>query len=110
MAVDIITPEIYETSGFPRRGLPPAARRESRCTGTRTPPDGVPGFWAVTRYDDVVHVSRHPELFSSHVRTSMFEELTDDDVAAVRHDDAVHGPAAAHAAAQARSTGASRPA
>src|SRR5689334_17782077 len=24
-----------------------------------------PGFWAVTRYDDVVHVSRHPELFIS---------------------------------------------
>ncbi len=24
-----------------------------------------PGFWALTRYDDVVHVSRHPELFIS---------------------------------------------
>jgi cytochrome P450 len=24
-----------------------------------------PGFWAVTRYDDVVHVSRHPDVFIS---------------------------------------------
>ena len=24
-----------------------------------------PGYWALTRYADVVHVSRHPELFVS---------------------------------------------
>ena len=24
-----------------------------------------PGYWAVTRYADVMHVSRHPELFAS---------------------------------------------
>lgn len=28
-------------------------------------PQGGPGFWAVTKYADVVHVSKHPKLFSS---------------------------------------------
>jgi cholest-4-en-3-one 26-monooxygenase len=80
MAVDIITPEIYETSGFPDAGFR-RLRRKSPVHWHEDPAHHVPGFWAVTRYDDVVHVSRHPELFSSRVRTSMFEEFTDDDVA-----------------------------
>ena len=80
MAVDIITPEIYETNGFPDADFR-RLRRESPVHWHEDPDRDVPGFWAVTRYDDVVHVSRHPELFSSHVRTSMFEEFADDDVA-----------------------------
>jgi cholest-4-en-3-one 26-monooxygenase len=80
MAVDIITPEIYETSGFPEGDFR-RLRRESPVFWHEDPARGVPGFWAVTRYDDVVHVSRHPELFSSHARTSMFNELADDDIA-----------------------------
>lgn len=28
-------------------------------------PSGSPGFWAATRHEDVVHVSKHAELFSS---------------------------------------------
>ena len=80
MAVDIITPEIYEASGFPDADLR-RLRHESPVHWHEDPDHGVPGFWAVTRYDDVVHVSRHPELFSSRVRTSMFEEFTDEDIA-----------------------------
>lgn len=33
-----------------------------------TPIEGFetgPGFWSVTRYDDIMHVSRHPEIFQS---------------------------------------------
>jgi cytochrome P450 len=33
-----------------------------------------PGFWAVSRYDDVAHVSRHPELFSSYAGTTILAE------------------------------------
>jgi cholest-4-en-3-one 26-monooxygenase len=36
---------------------------------------GWPGFWAVTGHEDVVHVSRHPEIFSSAQRLSLFGEL-----------------------------------
>src|SRR5262245_19038520 len=80
MPVDIITPEIYETSGFPDAGFR-RLRREAPVYWHQDPNETSPGFWAVTKYDDVVHVSRHPELFSSFRRTSMFEEFTEDDIA-----------------------------
>jgi cholest-4-en-3-one 26-monooxygenase len=83
MPIDIITPEIYEIGGFPDAGFR-RLRRESPVHWHEDPYDGVPGFWAITKYDDVVHVSRSPELFSSYARTSMFEEFTDDDVALYR--------------------------
>jgi cytochrome P450 len=34
-----------------------------------------PGYWALTRYDDVAFVSKHPEIFSSAVGTSALNEL-----------------------------------
>jgi cholest-4-en-3-one 26-monooxygenase len=83
MAVDIITPDLYEARGFPENEFR-RLRRESPVHWHADPSADVPGFWAVTRYDDVVHVSRHPELFSSHARTSMFEEFADEDVALYR--------------------------
>jgi cholest-4-en-3-one 26-monooxygenase len=39
------------------------------------------GFWAVTRYDDCVHVNRDWEHFSSARRTSLFPEMDDDQLA-----------------------------
>jgi cytochrome P450 len=35
---------------------------------------GEPGYWAVLRHADVVHVSRHPELFSSWLGGVMLED------------------------------------
>ncbi len=32
-----------------------------------------PGYWAVTRYDDVVEVSRHPQTFGSHPNTMIHD-------------------------------------
>jgi cytochrome P450 len=41
-----------------------------------------PGYWAVTRYDDVVEVSRHPDVFSSHRGgTQIFDPPTAEDLA-----------------------------
>ena len=34
-----------------------------------------PGYWALTRYEDVAFVSKHPEIFSSAVGTSALNEL-----------------------------------
>jgi cytochrome P450 len=45
-------------------------------------PDGT-GFWAVTRYTDVLHVSRHPELFSSRAGIRM-EDMDAEENAARR--------------------------
>lgn len=83
MPIDIITPEIYERGGFPDEGFH-RLRREAPVRWHQDPDASSPGFWAVTKYDDVVHVSRHPELFSSYARTSMFDEFTDEDIALYR--------------------------
>ncbi|MBB2910383.1 cholest-4-en-3-one 26-monooxygenase [Streptosporangium becharense] len=45
---------------------------------------GWPGFWAVTRHADVTAVSRNPSVFSSYRRLSLFEEMSDGDVAVQR--------------------------
>jgi cholest-4-en-3-one 26-monooxygenase len=34
-----------------------------------------PGYWALTRYEDVVFVSKNPEIFSTEVGTSVLNEL-----------------------------------
>ncbi len=38
---------------------------------------GWPGFWAVTKHEDVTQVTRHPEIFSSARRTAVFKEWSD---------------------------------
>jgi cytochrome P450 len=55
-----------------QRELRLAVLREERPVSWHRPAEGGllsdendPGFWAITRHADVVHVSRHPELFSS---------------------------------------------
>jgi cholest-4-en-3-one 26-monooxygenase len=83
MPIDIITSEIYERGGFPDEHFF-RLRREDPIYWHEDPFVASPGFWAVTKYDDVVHISRHPELFSSRERTSMFEEFSPDDVALYR--------------------------
>ncbi len=46
-----------------------------RKAETVAPEIGWPGFWAVTRHADVEQLSRHPELFSSARRLSLFGEV-----------------------------------
>jgi cholest-4-en-3-one 26-monooxygenase len=79
MKIDIIDPAVYGARGIPHEQFQ-WLRANDPVHWHYDPNEGVPGFWAITRHEDVVHVSRHPELFSSHLRTSMFEELTDDEV------------------------------
>src|SRR3954452_12299167 len=46
-------------------------------------PDG-PGFWAITKYDDVRMISRQPKLFSSYARGVMMPEPDEAGLAANR--------------------------
>ncbi|XRQ04159.1 cytochrome P450 [Actinomadura welshii] len=78
--IDIIDPGVYERGGIPHQQFA-WLRDNDPVHWHRDPNDGVPGFWAVTRHEDVVQVSRRADPFSSHERTSMFEEFTDDDIA-----------------------------
>ncbi|MEV6985667.1 cytochrome P450 [Sphaerisporangium sp. NPDC051017] len=39
---------------------------------------GWPGFWAITKHEDVVHVSRNSEIFSSARRLALFNEVPEE--------------------------------
>ncbi|GAA3678230.1 cytochrome P450 [Nonomuraea antimicrobica] len=80
MHIDLVDRDLYATAGPPHDQL--------AWLRTNSPVhwhEGEPGFWAVTRYEDVVHVSRHSELFSSHRRLALFDEMAEDQVALQRH-------------------------
>ncbi len=52
------------TSGQPYPAFK-AMREAAPVCWCKEPPELGAGFWALTRYDDVKHVSLHPEVFSS---------------------------------------------
>ena len=77
--INLIDPGAYERSGIPhdqltwlRQHAPVFWHDEGGGGGS------WPGFWAVTRHEDVEHVSRHPDLFSSHRRLALFNETPED--------------------------------
>src|SRR5215203_2375341 len=43
-----------------------------------------PGFWAITKYDDIRMISRQPKLFSSYARGVMMAEADDEGLFAQR--------------------------
>jgi cytochrome P450 len=47
--------------------------------------DGQAGYWAVLRHADLVHVARHPELFSSWEGSVVLEDLAPDQLDLMRH-------------------------
>jgi len=73
MDIDLVDPDLYATGGIPHEQF---RWLREHAPVYRHP--GSPDFWAVTRYDDVVHVSRHPEIFSSHRRLALFHEPTEE--------------------------------
>ena len=72
--IDVIDPDVYERGGMPHDRF--AWLRDNDAVHWHPDPnESVPGFWAVTRYADIVQVSRHPEVYSSHRRLAVFEEV-----------------------------------
>ncbi|TYB63369.1 cytochrome P450 [Nonomuraea sp. PA05] len=79
MHIDLVDRDIYANAGPPHDQL--------AWLRTNSPVhwhEGEPGFWAVTRYEDVVHVSRHSDLFSSHRKLALFDDLPEDQIALQR--------------------------
>lgn len=75
MHIDLVDRDQYAASGPPHEQL-----RWLRANEPVYRHEGEPAFWAVTRYEDVVHVSRHSELFSSHRRLALFDEVPQEQV------------------------------
>ncbi|MEV5897242.1 cytochrome P450 [Nonomuraea fuscirosea] len=79
MRIDLVDRDLYASSGPPHDQL--AWLRANSPVHWH---EGEPGFWAVTRYDDVVHVSRHSDLFSSHRKLALFDDMEEDQIALQR--------------------------
>lgn len=78
MEIDVISPLVYERGGVPHEQF--AWLREHDPVHWHHDPSGGPGFWAVTRHEDVAEVSRDGRLYSSRERLSLFEEVADEDI------------------------------
>lgn len=80
-SVDLADPDSF-VAGVPHEAL--AALRRADPVHWQ-PMRGEPGFWAVLRHADVVHVARHPEIFSSSVRGITVEDMPAETLERVRN-------------------------
>ncbi len=85
-AVDLSDPATFE-AGVPheyfrrlRETDPVHWQPECKLPGVKQ----GPGYWALTRYEDVAFVSKHPELFSSEVGTCVLSDLAPRDAENMR--------------------------
>ena len=73
--LDIVDPDSY-LAGFPHATF--KKLRDEQPLSWWPEHDGGKGFWAVTRYEDLLYVSQHVELFSS-AQGITLEEIEGDD-------------------------------
>ena len=72
--INLIDPDAYQHDGPPYAQFAWLRAHDPVFWHADGGEPGWPGFWAVTRHEDVAHVSRHPELFSSAARLALFGE------------------------------------
>ena len=78
---------LYDPDGYVRQfphEMFTVLRKESPVFWQEEPEGMGPGYWAITKYDDVMLVSRDASLFSSFERTCMPYELDDEKLARSR--------------------------
>ena len=80
MAIDLYDPDTY-VGAVPHDDFTDL-RREDPVHWQDMP--GQPGYWAVLRHADVVHVSRHPELFACEAGGVVLEDLDPERLARMR--------------------------
>jgi cholest-4-en-3-one 26-monooxygenase len=78
--IDLADPELY-VEGVPHAAF--AKLREESPVHWIPEREG-PGFWALTRHDDIVHVSKHPETFSSERGGTNIFDVPEADLAITR--------------------------
>ena len=77
-AIDLWSLDVYD-NGIPHDVF---AHLRNEAPVYRHPDPLVPeGHWAVTRLADVVYVSRNSDIFSSHERTTMIDEMPEEQIA-----------------------------
>ena len=61
-ALNLVEPNAYATNGYPHSEW---AKLRKTAPVERFEPDGWPAFWAITRYADIVQISKNPQAFLS---------------------------------------------
>lgn len=83
---DLGNPNTY-LDGFPYEAVA-ELRREQPVVWCPEPEaadfEGGPGFWFVTRHSDVIEVSKHPEVFSSHIGGTSVRDFDKKNLAAIQ--------------------------
>jgi cytochrome P450 len=80
-SVDLADPDTF-AGGVPHDALTELRRADPVHW---QPMDGEPGFWAVLRHADVVHVARNPEIFSASLGGITIEDMPADTLERVRN-------------------------
>jgi cholest-4-en-3-one 26-monooxygenase len=73
--INLIDPDTYQRGGPPYGQFAWLREHDPVHWHANGGEPGWPGFWAVTRHEDVAHISRHPETFSSFRRLALFGEV-----------------------------------
>jgi cholest-4-en-3-one 26-monooxygenase len=78
--INLIDPDVYQRNGPPHEQFAWLRANAPVFWHADGGEPGWPGFWAVTRHEDVAQVSRHPEIFSSSERLALFGEVPEDHI------------------------------
>ncbi|GIH49384.1 cholest-4-en-3-one 26-monooxygenase [Microbispora rosea] len=76
MEIDLVDKDRYARSGVPHDQL--RWLRDNAPVYWHEGQGDWPGFWALTKHADVVHVSRHSDLFSSARKLALFDEMPEE--------------------------------
>jgi cholest-4-en-3-one 26-monooxygenase len=79
-AINLIDPDVYQRGGPPHDQFAWLREHDPVFWHADGGEPGWPGFWAVTRHEDVEQVSRHPEDFSSAQRLALFGEIPEEQI------------------------------
>jgi cholest-4-en-3-one 26-monooxygenase len=73
--INLIDADVYQRSGPPYEQFSWLREHAPVYWHAFGGADGWPGFWAVTKHEDIAYLSRHPEVFSSARRLVVFGEV-----------------------------------
>jgi cholest-4-en-3-one 26-monooxygenase len=76
--INLVDPDVYQCGGPPHEMFAWLRTHDPVFWHADGGEPGWPGFWAVTRHADIGYLSRHPEIFSSARRLSLFGEVPED--------------------------------
>ena len=76
--INLVDPDVYQRGGAPHEMFCWLRTHDPVFWHADGGEPGWPGFWAVTRHADIGYLSRHPEVFSSARRLSLFGEVPED--------------------------------